>query len=104
MSNPFFLNKGPISLDKVYELLKITNQEKKKINFYDIKDLYSADKTSITFFHSKKYKEAAKSTKASFCLTSDLLKDFLPKDCKPIIVNNTKVADAIWSATIVDRK
>ncbi len=94
MSNPFFLNKGPISLDKVYELLEITNQKKKHFNFYDIKDLYSADKTSITFFHSNRYKEAAKLTKASFCLVSDLLKDFLPKKCEPIIVNNVLTAVA----------
>ena len=88
MSNPFFLNKGPISLLKVYELLEITNQKKKDFNFYNIKDLYSADKDTITFFHSKRYKEAAKLTKASFCLTSDLLKNFLPKTCEPIIVHN----------------
>jgi len=94
MSNPFFLNKGPISLIKVYEFLKITNQKKRDFNFYDIKDLYSADKKSITFFHSKKYKEVAKSTKALFCLTSELLKDFLPKTCEPIIVNNVLTAVA----------
>ena len=57
-------------------------------------DLYSADKKSITFFHSKKYKEVAKSTKALFCLTSELLKDFLPKTCEPIIVNNVLTAVA----------
>ena len=94
MSNPFFLNKGPISLIKVYEFLKITNQKKRDFIFYDIKDLYSADKKSITFFHSKKYKEVAKSTKALFCLTSELLKDFLPKTCEPIIVNNVLTAVA----------
>jgi len=94
MSHPFFLNKGPISLVKVYGLLKITNQKKNDFNFYDIKDLQSANKNSVTFFHSKKYKEVAKSTKASFCLTSDLLKDFLPTTCEPIIVNNILTAVA----------
>ena len=94
MSNPFFLNKGPISLIKVYEFLKITNQKKKDFNFNDIKDLYSADKKSITFFHSKKYKEIAKLTKAPFCLTTELLQDFLPKTCEPIIVNNVLTAVA----------
>ena len=94
MSNHFFLNKGPISLIKVYEFLKIKNHKKKDFNFYDIKDLYSADKRTITFFHSKKYKDVAKSTKASFCLTSELLKDFLPKTCEPIIVSNVLTAVA----------
>ena len=94
MSNPFFLNKGPISLFKIYQLLNIVNQKKNDFNFYDIKDLYSANKDSITFLHSKRYKEVAKTTKASFCLTSDLLKDFLPKNCEPIIVNNVLTAVA----------
>ena len=94
MSNPFFLNKGPISLSKIYEFLNINSQKKKDFDFYDIKDLYSAKKDSITFFHSKRYKEVAKLTKASFCLTSDLLKDFLPKTCEPIIVNNVLPAVA----------
>ena len=94
MSNPFFLIKGPISLNKICEFLKINNKQNSDFKFYDIKDLYSANKDTITFLHSKKYKEVAKSTKASFCLTSDLLKDFLPKDCKPIIVNNVLTAVA----------
>ena len=42
MTNPFFLNKGPISLLKVYELLEIANQKKNDFNFYNIKDLYTA--------------------------------------------------------------
>ena len=88
MSNPFFLNKGPVSLFKIIELLNISNVKKNDFNFHDIKDLQSANKDSITFFHSKKYIEVAKSTKASFCLTSDLLKNFLPNTCKPIIVTN----------------
>ena len=64
MSHPFFLNKGPISLFKIYQLLNIFNQKETDFNFFDIKDLYSANKDSITFFHSKKYEEVAKITKA----------------------------------------
>ena len=52
------------------------------------------EKDTITFFHSKKYKDEAKITKASFCLTSDLLKDFLPNTCQPIIVSNVLTAVA----------
>ena len=43
MSNPFFINKGPISLYKIYEFLKINNQKKNDFKFYDIKDLYNKD-------------------------------------------------------------
>ena len=95
MPNSFFSNKGPISLFKIYQLLDIENQKKTDFNFYDIKDLHSANKVSITFFHSKRYKEVAKTTKATFCLTSNLLKDYLPKTCEPIIVNNVLTAVAI---------
>ena len=94
MSNPFFLNKGPISLVQIFNILKITDEKKIDFNFFDIKDLNNADKDSITFFHSKKYKDVAKITKASFCLTSNLLKDFLPKSCRPIIVINVLTAVA----------
>ena len=94
MSNPFFSNKGPISLAQIFNILKITNKKKTDFNFFDIKDLNNADKDSITFFHSKKYKDEAKITKASFCLTSDLLKDFLPNTCQPIIVSNVLTAVA----------
>ena len=53
MFNPFFSNKGPISLTQIYEFLNITNQKKKDFDFYDIKDLYSAKKDSITFYLSE---------------------------------------------------
>ena len=94
MPNSFFSNKGPISLFRIYQLLNIVNQKNTDFNFYDIKDLNNANKDSITFFHSKRYKEVAKTTKATFCLTSNLLKDFLPKTCEPIIVKNVLTAVA----------
>ena len=66
MINPFFLNKGPISLLKVYELLEITNQKKNDFNFCNIKDLYSADKDTITFFHSKNIRRQQSQQKHHF--------------------------------------
>ena len=52
----------------------------------------------ITFFHSKKYKNAANNTKASFCITTENLKNELPKSCKPIIVDNVLVSTSIVTA------
>ena len=94
MSNLFFLNKGPINLFDILKILKIDSVKKSDFNFDDIKNLSTADQNSITFFHSKKYKEVAKNTKASYCLTTNLLKDYLPNTCKPIIVENILVAVA----------
>ena len=37
-------------------------------------------------FYSKKYKDVAKSTRASFCITTESLKNDLPKNCNSLIV------------------
>ena len=93
MSNPFFKNHGPLKISDVIKLLKLNiknlnhNQEIK-----DIKDLVSSTENDITFFHSKKYKDAANLTKASFCITIEALKNELPKTCKAIIVDNVLVS------------
>ena len=89
MLNPFFKNCGPIKISDLNKHLnlKINNFDIEfKIN--DIKDLITASKNDITFFHSNKYKKAANSTKASFCLTTKALKNNLPVNCKPVVVEN----------------
>ena len=85
MTNPFFKNTGPYEINDLLELISIKNQlfSDEKIN--DIKDLSSSRKGDITFLHSKKYGELAKSINASFCVTSENLKSLLPNTCKPII-------------------
>ena len=93
MQNPFYINKGPF---KVLDILELLNLKQDNLNYnqdiFDIKDLFSSDKNEITFLHSKKYKEIAKKTKASFCITTDSLKNDLPQSCKPIIVENVLIA------------
>ena len=93
MSNPFFKNYGPY---KIYEIIKSLNintvKTYKDKEIYDIKDLVSSTENDITFFHSKKYKDVAKKTKASFCLTTNNLKSELPKNCLPLIVDNVLVS------------
>tara|TARA_B100001093_G_C26770613_1_gene990016 strand:- start:550 stop:1530 length:981 start_codon:yes stop_codon:yes gene_type:complete len=95
MNNPFFENEGPFEVDHILKLINIDN---KNLDYngliLDIKDLVSADSNSITFFHSKKYKELANKTNAVFCLTTDVLKNYLPNKCKPIVVDNVLVATA----------
>ena len=88
MSNPFFKNTGPHNIKKLISSikLKINNLSDEKIN--DIKDLHSSIKGDITFFHSKKYSEVARMTKASYCITTENLKSFLPNSCNTIISDN----------------
>ena len=100
MSHPFFAYHGPISIDKISELLKIKIDISSNFEIAYIKDLSNADQNSLTFFHSTKYKELAQSTKASYCLTTDLLKDYLPKTCKPIIVENVLIATSMITSKL----
>ena len=95
MNNPFFKNKGPFKIDKLLKLASVANINNfKKSNIKDIKDLYTSSKGDISFFHSKKYEIIARKTKASFCITTENLKNYLPKSCNKIIVDNVLIATA----------
>ena len=80
MFNPFFKNYGPISISDIIKYLNIkTNKLKFDQEITDVKDLYTASNTDITFFHTKKYKDLANNTKATLCITTKNLKNELPK-------------------------
>ena len=96
MINPFFQNKGPLKIEKILSSIKVENNfENLDIEIFDIKDLVSASTNEITFFHSKKYESVASTTKASYCLTTNKLSNILPKNCKPIEVDNVLVSTAM---------
>ncbi len=95
MSNPFFINSGPFPISEIFKTLKIEPLALTNQNVKDIQDLYSADKDCITFFHSKKYDQIAKKTKASYCITTQNLKDYLPKNCTPIVVENVLISTSL---------
>ena len=93
MSNPFFTNYGPLKISKVFKCLDLKiNKLKIDKEIKDVKDLTSSNENDITFFHSKKYKDFANITRASYCLTTEALKMELPKTCEPIIVDNVLVS------------
>ena len=95
MINPFFKNKGPFDIKKLLKLSSITlKSDFNKKNIFDVKDLISATKNDITFFHSRKYEVLASETKALFCITSNNLKNILPTSCNKIIVDNVLMATA----------
>ena len=95
MSNPFFSNSGPFDISEILKLLQTNLKIDKKQNVVDIVDLLNARNDCITFFHSKKYNQIARKTKASYCITKQNLKDHLPNNCIPIIVDNVLVATSI---------
>ncbi len=93
MFNPFFKNYGPFKISEIIKCLDLQiNNLNKDVLIKDIKDLLSSRENDITFFHSKKYKDLANKTKASYCITNEALKIELPKSCKPIIVDNVLVS------------
>jgi len=95
MANPFFINKGPFKIDKLLKLAGIKNTQKfRDLKINDIKDLSTSKNKDITFFHSKKYEDLASKTKASYCITSENLQNYLPKSCNKILVNNILIATA----------
>ena len=99
MSNPFFKNNGPFKFREILNELNLENEKiNEDLNIIDIKDLQNSKLGEITFFHSQKYKFAANETKASFCITTKNLKSELPKNCKPIIVDNVLISTSIITA------
>ncbi len=80
----FFKKKNILSIDKIFPKVKF----KKMGTFNDIKTLNNSKKSDITFFDSIKYKSFAQSTKASYCITTQKLQNFLPKTTEKIIVKN----------------
>jgi len=95
MFNPFFINCGPYDILEILTLLKTNSKYSENFKIKDIKDLSNATEDMITFFHSKKYQDLAKKSKASYCLTTENLKNYLPKNCKPIIVENVLISTSI---------
>ena len=93
MPNPFFNNCGPLNYLDILKILNTKGDDQtKNQEIIDIKDLFTAENNDISFFHSKKYNDIARNTKASFCLTTKTLKDYLPSSCKPIIVENVLIS------------
>ena len=99
MVNPFFKNNGPFKILDILMILNIKDiKSDKNQKVTDVKDLFTSKSGDITFFHSKKYKDIAKDTKASFCITTQNLKNELHKNCEPLIVNNVLVATSLVTA------
>ena len=66
-------------------------------NFSSIKTILKSDKNDLSFFSNKKYLNDLKKTKAKACFIEHEFVKYLPKNCKPIIVNDPYLALAIVS-------
>ncbi len=84
MDTKNFFKKKTHLFKNLYPSFKI----EKKLLIQNVKPLYSANKNDITFFDSIRYKSSALKTKAYACITTEKLKNFLPKNTQKIIVKN----------------
>ncbi|MDA7606602.1 UDP-3-O-(3-hydroxymyristoyl)glucosamine N-acyltransferase [Pelagibacteraceae bacterium] len=82
--NIFFKRKGPFLPNALFPTLKF----KKKLKIFDINNLKNAKNSDLTFLDNIDYIDFAKFTKASYCITTEKFKDYLPKNCEPILVKN----------------
>ena len=106
MANPFFKKTKNIKLNDVLVSLKL---EKQKNNFVinDIKDLETANKNDITFFHSIKYLQLIKKTKSNLVVSSRKFTNVIPKRIKVIEVENillsvAKITSLFYPSSIND--
>jgi len=82
--NIFFESKGPFLLSEIFSDIDI----KERIEIFGIKTLDQSTKSDLTFFDSLVYLNEARRTEAKVCLTTEKLKNYLPKTCLPIVVKN----------------
>ena len=71
--------------------------------FFNIKTIPNASENDLSFFSNHKYLSELKKIKAKACIIEDKFKNFLPKNCKPIIVKNPYYVLALIS-NIFDKK
>ena len=92
MINPFFENTGPHNINYLIKSINLNDQKFLDDEITDIKDLNSSKKGELTFFHSSKYIELAKLTKASYCLTK---KENYPQKTNGIIKGHNQYTDKV---------
>ena len=80
MNSNFFFKKKKLKIKDLFNKIDLN----KNFLVNDIKPLYKAGKLDISFFDSLKYKSEAINTKAGACITTNHLKQFLPKNVGPI--------------------
>ena len=98
-----FFKKNNIKINKIYPNLNF----KKNFKVNNVRPLFSSRKNDITFYDSKKYKNQAKNTKASLCITTSKLSQDLPNSLEKIVVKNVllelaKVLKQIYPEADID--
>ena len=103
MKSVFFFKKKKYLLNNLFPKKKFN----KNIKLNNVKSLILAKKNDLTFFDNIKYKDTAKITKASACITTNKLEKFLPDKIDKIKVENvilelSKVIKKIFPSSEID--
>ena len=93
MINLFYKKNNNVKLSDVLSLLNINNNfQNLDLIINDIKDISTAKKNEITFFHSLKYKDLMQKSKASYCITLKNYEKYIPNTCKALLVENVLIS------------
>ncbi|GIR47014.1 MAG: hypothetical protein CM15mP57_0560 [Alphaproteobacteria bacterium] len=90
---------------KYIEIKNILDKNSLEINsnisddeiFSSIKTISNSSDKDLSFFSNQKYLNDLKNIKAKACLIEDKYKEYLPKNCEPIIVKDPYLALALIS-------
>lgn len=90
----FYINKGPFSLRQVAEIVgaKLVDENKAALQVRDIATLEKAAEGQICFFYDKKSKAKAAEMKASACVVTTELQEFVPEGVAKLVADNPKLA------------
>ena len=77
--------------------LKVSSKISDNETFSSIKTISNSTKNDLTFFSNFKYLNHLKKMKSKACLIEDKFVQYLPKNCKPIIVKDPYLALALIS-------
>tara|TARA_B100000989_G_C19516690_1_gene462032 strand:+ start:1131 stop:2117 length:987 start_codon:yes stop_codon:yes gene_type:complete len=88
-----------LEIEKILEINSLavqSNIDKDEI-FFNIKTISNASNNDLTFLANQKYINELKTTKAKACLIENNFTQFLPEQCKPIIIKDPYLALALIS-------
>ncbi len=93
MTNLFFKKIRNIKINDILLHLKLKKNKKDSL-INDIKELDAAGTNDISFFHSVRYLESLKKTKAKYIITSKKFKNIIPRKFNIIEVSNVLLSVA----------
>ncbi len=93
MKNIFFKKKKYLEINHILLNLEL-KKLKTNLQIKDIKELMTASKDDITFFHSIKYLDLLKKTKSKFVITNKKFSNVIPKKINVIEVSNVLLSVA----------